>query len=247
MNEDKLRTTLSTVTNGEDTETTRRRLLVTGGVLVFSGCLGSGNKGSPNTAVDGAVASAPVPSDPASYTYATAGSANRPTVTYYGNWKCPYCAEFSTGFLGDIVKEYVESGDINLRFRALAYINGEPFLGSDAVHAARAGLAVWNVDPETYWKYHEYVFANQPPERETWATTDKLVSFGEQAGVTSTDKLRTKLENQAYESTIQKTSQAAADAGVSGTPTLVIDGETVNPLSDKERTRTLIEQLKDES
>ena len=225
---------------------TRRQFLATSGALALSGCLGGENIESTNTAVD-AVANAPDPDDPTSSTYARAGAADRPTVTYYGNWKCPYCADFSTGFLGNIVTDYVEPGDISLQFRALAYIDGEPFLGSDSPRAAQGGLGVWNVAPETYWRYHEYVFANQPPEGEEWATTNKLMSFAEEAGVTETEQLQTKIQEQAYESPIRETSQAAVDAGVSRTPTLVIDGETVNPLSDQQRTRTLIEQLADGS
>ncbi|MFC4451980.1 DsbA family protein [Halorussus aquaticus] len=239
--------TLLTSSGGEHRLLTRRRFLATSGVLALSGCLGGETNEPPNTDLDGAVANAPVPDDPASSTYARAGSAAQPTVTYYGNWKCPYCADFSTGFLGDIVTDYVEPGDISLRFRSLAYIDGEPFLGPDAPRAAQAGLGVWNVATETYWRYHEYVFANQPPESETWATTNKLVSFAEEAGVTETEQLRTKIQEQAYESPIRGTSQAAAGAGVSGTPALVIDGETVNPLSDEQRTRTLIERLADGS
>ncbi|WP_114579598.1 DsbA family protein [Saliphagus sp. LR7] len=226
---------------------TRRRFLATSGVVALSGCLGGENNESPNTDVDGPVANAPVPDDPTSATYAMTGSADQPTVTYYGNWKCPYCADFSMGFLGNIVTDYVEPGDISLQFRSLAYIDGKPFLGPDAPRAAQAGLAAWNVDPETYWPYHEYVFANQPPESETWATTDKLVSFAEEAGVTETGQFRTKIQEQAYESPIWQTSQVAADADVSGTPALIIDGETVNPLSDEQRIRTLIEQLADGS
>lgn len=222
---------------------TRRRYLATSGAIALSGCLGGESNESPNTVVDGAVANAPVPDDPTSFTYARTGSAGRPTVIYYGNWKCPYCADFSTGFLGDIVTDYVESDDISLQFRALAHINGEPFLGPDAPRAAQAGLATWNVDPETYWRYHEHVFANQPPESETWATADKLVSFAEEAGVPETGQLRTKIKERVFESPIRETSQAAADAGISGTPALVIDGETINPLSDGQRTRTLIEQV----
>jgi len=217
------------------------------GVIAVSGCLGGKTTESLNTEVDGTVASVPIPNDPSTSTYARAGSADRSIVTYYGNWKCPYCADFSTGFLGDIVTDYVKTGEISLRFRSLAYIDGKPFLGSDAPRAARVGLAVWDVEPETYWPYHEYVFANQPPESETWATTDKLVSFAEEAGMTETGQLRTKIQGKAYESPIRETSQAAANAGVSGTPALVIDGETVNPLGDEQRTRTLIEQLADGS
>ncbi|MFB6200953.1 MAG: DsbA family protein [Halorhabdus sp.] len=88
---------------------------------------------------------------------------------------------------------------------------------------------------------------NQPPESETWATTDKLVAFAEEAGVTKTEQIRTKIREQAYVSATQKTSRAVVDAGVSATPALVIDGQTVNPLSDEQQTRTLIEQLTDGS
>lgn len=247
MKQDKYTLIKSVKTPKENRSITRRRLLTSSGLLALSGCLGGGNGDSENTETDTGVVKIPIPNDPDSLTYAMAGATDRPTVTYYGNWKCPYCAEFSTGFLGNIMSEYIEPGDISLRFRALSYFNGEPFLGSDAPRAARAGLAVWNVDPETYWRYHEYVFANQPSERETWATTDRLVSFAEQAGVSETNQLRTDLKGQNYESPVRKTTQAAADAGVSGTPILVINSEVVNPLSDEQRTRNLIEQLADES
>ncbi|MXR43067.1 thioredoxin domain-containing protein [Halobaculum sp. WSA2] len=247
MTDTERNSTQCTSSVGERRLLTRRRFLAASGVIALSGCLSGEDTGSPDTEVEGPVANAPIPDDPRSFTYARTGSADRPTVTYYGNWKCPYCADFSTGFLGDIITDYVEPGDVNLQFRALAYIDGEPFLGPDAPRAAQAGLAAWNVGPETYWRYHEYVFANQPPESATWATTDKLVSFAEEAGVPETGQLRTKIQEQAYESPIRETSQAAADAGVSGTPALVIDGETVNPLSDEQRTRTLIEQLADGS
>lgn len=230
----------------------RRRLLIGGGAttaaaLGVGGVLltgGSPADAPPKPGDGGPVASAPLPEQPGDHRYATMGTAGPDaTVTYYGNWKCPYCAQFSTGFLEDIVTEYVQSGDVNLRFRGLAYINGEPFLGPDAPRAARAGLAVWNVDPASYWRFHEYVFANQPPERERWATTDRLVSFAEAVGVSAPDQVRTALENGQYQSAVEQTSQAAADAGVAGTPALVIDGETVNPLSDEQLVRTLIGRI----
>lgn len=226
-------------------EFTRRKLLATG-VLTLSGCLGT-SSGGKSVNNDNPVASASIPEVSSKYTYATMGDGTRPTVTYYGNWKCPYCAEFSTGFLKDIVTDYVKPGKINLRYRALAYINGQPFLGPDAPRAARAGLAVWNVDPDTYWKYHEYVMANQPPEQKQWATVKKLVSFAKQAGVSQTETIRKKLATNAYESAIRATSEAATEVGVSGTPMLVIGGKTVNPLANKKKTRSLIEQFSDKS
>ena len=43
------------------------------------------------------------------------------TVTYFGSWKCPYCAQFSTNTHSQLVTDYVESGSTAIEFRNLAY------------------------------------------------------------------------------------------------------------------------------
>jgi len=171
------------------------------------------------------------------------GPTDGPVITYYGNWKCPYCAQFSTGFLEDIVSEYVEPGDVAVEYRALTYINGSPFLGPDAPRASRAGLAVWNTDPSSYWRYHELVMANQPPESQQWATTEKLMRFVSEAGVSDTETVRSDIESESYSEALEATTPAANEVGISSTPALRIGDEIVNPLQDEQRVRELIEAL----
>lgn len=239
---------------------TRRRFLAAAGLAGVSGLAGCSSLGGPSgsdgggsgvgTPPPGAVSGAPIPDDPPSFDYATAGTGDAPVVTYVGNWKCPFCAGFSTGesdepvlALGTILSEYVEPGDVSLRYRGLAYgSNGEPFLGPDAPRATRAGLAVWTVDPESYWNYHEHVMANQPPESETWATTDRLVRFAEQAGVASVEEVRSAIEDGQFEERVAATTEAAADAGVGGTPALVIDGDVHSPF-EPQKTRDALDAL----
>ena len=232
----------------------RRTLLLAGGAAVAGSAAVAGTTldRTGDTAQDGnrdagargqttAVATAPIPSSPDESRYAVTGTADAgTTVTYFGSWKCPYCAQFSTGFLSTLITDYVDTGKITLKFRNLTYINGKPFLGADAPAAARAGLAVWNDDPESYWGYHEYVFRNQPPESKQWATADKLVSFARTAGVADPSVIRTAIQENRYEDSLRATSAAANEAGVRGTPTLLVDGTTVNPF-EEDRTRRLIE------
>lgn len=232
--------------------TTRRGFLAaTGGTAVaLAGCVdggdeGIGTVGSPTPPPDSPVTTAPIPDDPGSFDYATMGTGDGPTVTYFGNWKCPFCAEFSRGFLGDIVTDYVEPGTLDLRYRALSYFGDRPFLGPDAPRAARAGLAVWNVDPEAYWPYHELVMANQPPESQEWATVDRLAAYAEAAGVSDVDTVRSETEADTYESLVSDTSDAASEAGVESTPSLVIGDSTINPLGDESRVRSLLDQFAD--
>ena len=235
---------------------TRREFLAgagLAGVSGLTGCLlsGGGSSGTPaGTPPPGAVTGAPIPDDPSSVDYATVGDGSEPVVTYFGNWKCPFCADFATGEadrpvlpLGSIVADYVDPGGMSLRYRGLAYgSNGQPFLGPDAPRATRAGLAVWTVAPERYWNYHEHVMANQPPEDETWATTDRLVSFAEDAGVSSVDEVRSAIENGRFEERVRATTEAASAAGVSGTPTLLIDGDAYSPF-EPDNTRQALDAL----
>lgn len=222
----------------------RRRVLVAGGsslTTVLAGCSGSSN-GDDSTDTGGSVASVPLPPSPSEYRYAVMGTGDADlTVTYFGSWKCPYCAQFSSGFLGQLAEDYVGPGKIAIEFRNMAYINGQPFLGPDAPAAGRAGLAVWNNDPPSYWAYHEHVLQNQPPEDEQWATADELVSFAEAAGVSDPSVIRTAIDQQKYGDPLHATGDAAAEAGVEGAPTLVIDGTTINPLGNEKQTRQLIQ------
>ncbi|MFB6140323.1 MAG: thioredoxin domain-containing protein [Halosimplex sp.] len=221
----------------------RRAFLAGVGTAVgagVAGCLGGGPD-LPDETPTGPVATAPVPDAPGEYTYATMGSADAPVrAVYYGNWKCPYCSNFSTGSLGDVVGDYVEPGDVALTFRCLAYVGGEPFLGKDAPRAARAGLAVWNVDPATYWRYHEYVMTNQPAESKEWATVDTLVGMAKKAGVSDPDAVRSAVTSGKYASPVRKTARRASRLGLRGTPALVVGDRAVNPL-DAERTRAVLD------
>lgn len=240
-----------------------RRALLTGGTAVgLAGCLGlgggDGNDGSDDqddggdgaTAdpPDGPIANAPTPDDPGSYTYARMGTGDGPVVTYVGNWKCPVCAEFSTGServlaLSTVVTDFVAAGALDLEYRALCYTgDGEPFLGADAPRAGRAGLGVWNVDPGAYWRYHEYVMAEQPPESQEWATRDTLVEFADGAGVSDPEAVGSAISDGTYADPVEATTGFALDHGVEGTPSLVIDGEVYSPF-DPEETRSALEAL----
>lgn len=198
----------------------RRQFLAGIGIAPIAGCNGFGSSGDGVTTVDGPVVAALLPDDPDSQTYATMGATDGPVITYYGNWKCPYCAQFSTGFFEELVSDYVEPGDIAVEYRALTYIDDSPFLGPDAPRASRAGLAVWNADPSAYWRYHELVMANQPPESQQWATKEKLLTFAREADVSNIDTIRSEVESDSYSDPIRATTTAANDAGVSSTPSL---------------------------
>ncbi|WP_435153130.1 DsbA family protein [Haladaptatus sp. DFWS20] len=177
-----------------------------------------------------------VPSDPSGFTYARMGSDDAPvTATVYGAWKCPHTQKFVLGFLGDIVEKYVKPGDVALEFRAVAYRDGEGFHGPDEPRAARAGLAVWNNDPESYWDYFEYMFQNRSGV-DGWATTETLMRIAEKAGVENLDTIRSEIESGKYQQQIEKTMTQVQEIPISAVPRVVVDGETTAPTAHPDRT-----------
>lgn len=189
----------------------------------------------------GPIPNAPVPESPSEHTYAVMGNADV-TATVYGNWKCPHTENFVSQQLPDIVTEYVEPGDLQVEFRALAYRDGEPFLGSDAPRAARAGLAVWNADPKAYWQYFATMFANQPNEDRTWATTDQLVRFAASADVKNQATVEEQISGDAYADAVDTTTTAAAAKDVYSIPRVVVDGTVTAPTVDPEKTQKQLDE-----
>lgn len=236
-------------------DASRRAVLgtVAGASTALAGCtgiLGGGGdaqKSPSGDPLESPAANAPIPDDAGSRTYATMGTGG-PEITYFGSWKCPFCAEFAVGSdrvlsMSTIATDYVEPGDLTLRYQCLAYTgSGDPFLGADAPRAARAGLSVWNREPAAYWGFHEYVMANQPPESDQWATTDRLVTFAREANVSNPSGVRSDLESGKYEQAIEATTKDFDQSGASGTPALVVDGETYSPF-DPEKSRQALDAL----
>lgn len=183
----------------------------------------------------------PIPNNPGRHAYAMMGSGNGPTATLFGNWKCPYTQDFVLKHLPKIIEEYVRPGDLSIRFRALSYVGGSPFLGSDAPRAARAGLGVWHRDPDAFWKYFGTAFLNQPPEQYEWATTKQLAQLATASDVDGASRIANAAADGANEERVKATTRAARRTGVSTVPRVVVNGEVTAPTVEYKETKQALD------
>jgi protein-disulfide isomerase len=79
------------------------------------------------------------------------GNANAPvTIIEYGDYQCPYCAQFFSTIQPSIIQNYVNTGEARVVFRDL------PFLGPESVAAANAAQCA--EDQNKLWAYHDALY-----------------------------------------------------------------------------------------
>lgn len=177
------------------------------------------------------------PTDPVSErTYPTMGTSDdNPDLTVYGNPKCPYTRDFVLNHLSEVVEEYVEPGELNVRFRALVY---EPdpsnsshgssryYISDSDPDIARSAYGVWNWEDENYWGYLYDLFADLPSGN---VTPNELLERMRDSGVRNWGKIRYEVKDDEYQDYLERTRRAAADVGVSWTPTAEMGGDLTSP------------------
>jgi protein-disulfide isomerase len=148
------------------------------------------------------------------------GSPDAPvTVEVWEDFQCPFCQRFTFQIEPGIVEQYVETGDVRLVFRNLA------FLGDESHWAAvAASLAA---DQNKFWPFHDYLFANLQGENVGSYHLDRLLEMAE-ASELDMDAFKAGLTLvNARERFAEIQAEARRDAGALGinsTPTVTVDG-----------------------
>jgi uncharacterized membrane protein len=96
------------------------------------------------------------------------------------------------------------------------------FLGPDSVATARAALAAGEQD--RYWNYAVLLFLNQGPENSGYATDEFLRRLANEVRRLDVDRWNEARDSGSVESELEAVQDRAQEAGVDGTPTLIISG-----------------------
>ena len=140
-------------------------------------------------------------------------------VVIYEDFLCPYCGQ---------LEQASSEGLSRLADEGKVYVDYRPFdlLQTDySLDAANAFAVVLDAaGPEVAKTFHDRLFADQPSEGGPYPDADWLVDRAVEAGATEAE-VRPGIEDGAQEQWVEDATAAAADAGVTGTPTVLLDGE----------------------
>lgn len=143
------------------------------------------------------------------------------TVVEFGDYACPVCRQFKTSVYPDLKREYIDTGEIKFVFMNFQ------FIGPSSDRAALAAECVHNQDREGFWSYYEAIYDNQGPESEDWATQDLLTRLASEETDVDMEQFEACLTGQDEMSEIQEDYSIGQSAGVSGTPTIFVNGRAL--------------------
>ena len=213
----------------------RRRLVVLGTVLaVVGGAVGVGIAVSASsTAPKGYTAPAggwvvndPF-ADPAHKATALAyGPATAPhTLTVFEDFRCPYCKALENDS-ASVYKQFAAAGSLRVLFHPVTLIDandggsGSLEAGNAAVCAAAAGK---------FDEYHDVLFANQADEsQDTYSRAATLIGLARQVPGLDTPTFEACVNARTYQGLVQQNWKDFNTLKVGGTPTLMLDGKTLN-------------------
>jgi protein-disulfide isomerase len=146
-------------------------------------------------------------------------------VVIYEDFLCPFCGQLEAN-THDKLADLAEAGKVQVDYR--------PFdlLGDYSARATGAfGVVLDKSGPEVAKKFHDLLYANQPEETaDSFPDADALIKLAVQAGAKESEVADGIKEGE--NDFARKATKEAEKAGVSSTPTVLVDGEVFNTSPD---------------
>jgi protein-disulfide isomerase len=150
------------------------------------------------------------------------GNANAPVrMVEFADLQCPYCDEYSVQALPALVRDYVRTGKVSMRFENLS------FIGPGSVAAGRVAAAA--AEQNRLWNFIDLMYLNQGEENSGYVTPSYLRRLVDVLpGLNVPAALSASAAPSADAALTQANNVATAD-GINATPSFLI-GKAGGPL-----------------
>lgn len=154
-----------------------------------------------------------------------------PTVDIYEDFQCPICNELEKAN-GEQILQQAKTGKIKLVWHLMTFL--EDNMSNQPASTIAANGLYCAADAGKAAEYHKATFAGQRPEQQeaqgdTFTKAD-LKKYGKQAGITGAalTKFNSCVDKGTYNKYVKATADNATKNGVTGTPTLFINGKELS-------------------
>jgi protein-disulfide isomerase len=166
------------------------------------------------------------------------GAADAPvTIELWSDFQCPACQLFVTERLPRLLNDYVKSGIARLEARDIAFLGtGNPDESLELAAGAACAAA-----QDRYWTFHDLAFWNQGRENRGDHDARFIERIADASGLDRTAFDACFASND-VRGPINTTTASAISAGITSTPTLVVNGERLVGVPDYEDLGALIDR-----
>lgn len=145
-------------------------------------------------------------------------------VVVYEDFICPACKAFEDTHAADL-EAAVSEGRASVEYRPFDFLTQFGDYSQRSVNAFAVVLDT--AGPETAKKFHDVLYAEQPPESGPYPDDAWLIEKAVKAGATESE-VTDGIEGLEFEAWVSNGAKAATAAGIRGTPTVIVDGKTID-------------------
>lgn len=154
------------------------------------------------------------------------GDANAPVlVEVWEDFQCPACQGYSQTVEQQLIQNYAATGKIRYEFRQFPFLDDRSGT-KESDQAANASMCA--NEQGKFWEYHDYLFANWNGENQGSFSDKRLIAFAEALGLDMA-KFNDCFNANRYKDVIDKDLADGNQAGVSGTPSVFVNGQILKP------------------
>jgi protein-disulfide isomerase len=147
------------------------------------------------------------------------------SIIEFGDYKCPNCKNFAENVIPVIQQQLVDTG------KAKLYFLNDSFIYTDSTRAAKFAESVYQeLGNKTFWKFHDLLYKKQPEDSkyekmDVYNETFLTETLKEVATENDITKVMDNFHAKKSDSAWKKDMDLADKLGVTGTPTLFVDGK----------------------
>lgn len=147
----------------------------------------------------------------------------RVQVDVWEDFQCPACRNFSQQIEPAIFSNYVETGKIVYTYHHYAFIDSQ-VTSKESQQSANASMCAGAQG--RFWDMHDIIFANWNGENQGAYSDKRLVAFADTLGL-DMKEFNSCFDQNQYKAEIDKDYLEGSDWGVTGTPTIFVNGVKV--------------------
>ncbi|MEU6237290.1 thioredoxin domain-containing protein [Kitasatospora sp. NPDC047058] len=165
-------------------------------------------------------------------TVITYGKADAPhTLEIYEDFRCPYCGQLETTD-GKTIQQLADAGTYKIEYHLATFLD-QGLGGKGSRTALAAAGAALNEGVDKFKQFHDVLYANQPDERnDGFADVNHLLDLAGQVPGLKTDAFVKAVQDGTYAPWAGQVDKAFEKSGVTGTPTVKLDGQKLEVFAD---------------